>query len=369
MNREPVRYAIIGCGDIARQEASALERSPGSRLVMVMDARVEYAERFAADWNVPWTGRYEEVLASDQVDAVILATPNVLHAPGTVQAAEAGKHVVVEKPMALTAEEADAMIAACADRGVKLSVAYCYRYWSWNLAARELVSHGAIGTVTQLLSASMGMKPADYWSRGYTKRVSTEWRKDPRQSGGGVFAMNSTHNLDYLYAITGLEVERVYAEYRTVTPAVGVEDTISVVMRYAGGAIGTFLAGAVVPGRALNEDRIIGTEGQIVLGNPLRVYVSAGAAGAGFRFEPSGREAETAGPVMLEPGAWTEIRFSETDHWTDPRVTYFDLFSEAVREDREVPVRPEDGKRAVEVIEAVYRSGESGRPVRPGGPE
>jgi UDP-N-acetyl-2-amino-2-deoxyglucuronate dehydrogenase len=369
MNREPVRYAIIGCGDIARQEASALARSTGSRLTMVMDARAEYAERFASDWNVPWTDRYEEVLASDKVDAVILATPNHLHAPGTVQAAEAGKHVVVEKPMALTAEEADTMTAACTARGVKLSVAYCYRYWSWNLAARELVQGGAIGEVTQIFSASMSMKPADYWSRGYTKRVSTEWRKDPRQSGGGVFAMNGTHNLDYLYAITGLEAERVYAEYRTVTPDVDVEDTISVVMRYAGGAIGTFVAGAAVPGRALNEDRIVGTEGQIVLGNPLRVYVNADAPAAGMKFEPSERGIETTDPVTLEPGTWTEIRFSETDHWTDPRVTYFDLFSEAVRGNREVPVRPEDGKRAVEVIEAAYRSGKTGRPVRPGATE
>jgi len=348
---------IVGCGDIAVQEAQAIASARSTDLVMVMDVNATYARALGRDFGVAATAELEELLASPAVRAVVVSVPNHLHASTAIRAAEAGKHVVAEKPMALDLEEADAMTEACRSSGVKLSVAYCYRYWPWVRKARELVRRGTIGHVTGLTSTSMSLKPPSYWSGGYSKRVATDWRKDRRRSGGGVFAMNVTHNLDYLYYITGLEVERIYAEHGTLATDVAVEDTISAVLRYTNGAIGSVSAGSAAAGGGTNEDRIYGTRGQIILGDPLMVYVTEAAGGE----EPAGggERADTAAP-RFAANEWNEVELEKIpDKWVEPRKRYFEEFADAVLSGREPPVTAQDGRRGVALIRAAYLSGES----------
>jgi predicted dehydrogenase len=348
---EKLGMGIVGCGDIAVQEAEAIVRARNMELVVVMDVNPKYAENLGRDFGVPFTADLEELLARRDVEAVVVSTPNHLHAPIAIQAAQAGKHVVAEKPMAMDLEEADAMTEACRSHGVTLSVAYCYRYWPWVRKARELVRRGVIGEVTGINTVSMSMKPSSYWAGGYSKRVATDWRKDRARSGGGVFAMNITHNLDYLYFITGLEVERIYTEYGTLATDVGVEDFISATLRYSNGAIGSINAGSAAAGGGANEDRIYGARGQIVLGDPLMVYVT----------EAPPVSDKAADPVReLIANQWNEVKLDKIrDKWVEPRRRYFEELADAIRTGGEPPVGPRDGRRGVALIRAAYRSGET----------
>lgn len=340
-----MRFGIIGCGDIAIQEAEAIRTARNTDLVMVMDVNKVYAENLAKEYGVPFTVELKELLGRKDIDAVVISAPNHLHAPITIETADSGKHVVVEKPMAMDRKEADSMIHACAKSGVKLSVAYCLRYWPWIRKARELIQRGTIGEITSIMISSMSMKPDAYWSGGYSKRVTTQWRRDRNKSGGGVFAMNVTHSLDYIYHITGLEVERIYAEYDTLATDVEVEDTISAVLRYTNGAIGCIEASSAAPGGSGNGERIYGAEGQIILAAPLRVYVVRSKAGFAAK-------------------QWHDVNLPElANKWIDPRRMYFEEFADSVGKGEEPPVLPEDGRRGVELICAAYQSGEAHVPV------
>src|SRR5689334_25189634 len=123
MSTNELGFAIIGAGMVARYHATAIERTPGARLVAVCRSESGHAEETAARFGVPCLADYAALLARDDVDAVCICTPSGLHAEQTIAAARAGKHVLVEKPMALTLADADAMIAACEQNGVRLGVA------------------------------------------------------------------------------------------------------------------------------------------------------------------------------------------------------------------------------------------------------
>src|SRR6476619_5866671 len=123
MPTEEIGFAILGAGMVARYHATAIERTPGARLVAVGRSDPARVEDTTAQFGVPCLADYAALLARDDVDAVCICTPSGLHAKQTIAAARAGKHVLVEKPIALTLGDADAMIAACAQAGVRLGVA------------------------------------------------------------------------------------------------------------------------------------------------------------------------------------------------------------------------------------------------------
>ena len=339
---------IVGCGEIAVAHAKAIENSGNARIVMTMDVVEEVAKDLAERHGAEgWTTNLDELLENPKVEAVYIATPHHLHAPLTVKAAEVGKHVMVEKPIATKVEDAKGMIEACRRNGVKLSVCFILRYHPVVRKAREIVRGGLIGKVMGVEMVAMGDKPESYWTGGYTGRVKTDWRTSKEKSGGGILIMNASHNIDYMRFITGLEAERVYAESDTFATPVEVEDFIGVVVRYKGGAIGTIRASSCArggPGPVPFVERIFGTEGQVVLDLwKRRVWLW------------------TAGDTPLSKAKeWTEVEIEPSE---DPRALYVREFASSVLEDKEPPVTGEDGLRALEVVSAAYEAAESGRPV------
>src|SRR5207248_5485086 len=123
MAGERLRIGMIGCGEIAAATAKGIRESEHAAIAAVMDTNAAMAEDLGRRYDVPWTADAAELLAHADVDAVYIAVPHYLHAPLTVQAAQAGKHVLCEKPIATTLADADRMIAACAEAGVFLSIA------------------------------------------------------------------------------------------------------------------------------------------------------------------------------------------------------------------------------------------------------
>jgi predicted dehydrogenase len=340
-----LRIGMIGCGEIAVQTARGIAAAPSARHAMVMDVDARVAADLGNTYGVPHTTAVADLLASPEVDAVYVAVPHYLHAPIALEAIAAGKHVLVEKPIATTLEDADRMIAAARARGLTLSVAYLAQGNAALRRVRDLVADGAIGRVLGTRIVLRSDKPESYWTGGFTGRIQTDWRSSKAKAGGGVLIMNTVHDLNTMRWLVGLEVVRVYAEYDTFTTAVEVEDFVAVTYRYANRAIGTLEAGSAIRGRdPLREvNRIYGELGQIVLTGPARLYLARDAAG-------------------FAAAQWHELPPEEEDP-TRGRAAAVEGFARAVLDRQPPPVSAEDGRAALEVIVAAYRSGQEGRPI------
>lgn len=340
-----LRIGMIGCGEIAVQTAKGIAAARSAEHVKVMDVDARVAQEMGATYHVPSTTRVEELLADPNVDAVYIAVPHYLHAPLAIQALKAGKHVLVEKPIATTLADADAMIATARDVGKTLSVAYHAQVDAGCQAIRTLISDGAIGKVVSTRIVYRGDKPASYWQSGYSGRIQTDWRISKAKAGGGVLIMNTVHDLNTLRYLTGLEATRVFSEYDTYVTPVEVEDYIVVTYRYANGAIGTLEAGSAMRGRDPfgEANRITGETGQILLGNPPRIFLTQAVAG-------------------LKVGEWQEVPAPPRER-TSGRAAIVDGFAEAVLSGRTPPVQGQDGRAALEIILAAYQSGREHRAI------
>jgi UDP-N-acetyl-2-amino-2-deoxyglucuronate dehydrogenase len=222
------------------------------------------------------------LLADPAVQAVYIAVPHDQLAPLAAQALRAGKHALVEKPMALSLAEADALIALAEAKGLGLGVNFELRQSAQALQARALVQAGAIGALTMVRLQTYIDKPLKYWQAGYSGRWVSSWRTRLAQAGGGVVLMNTSHQLDSVRFITGLEVLRISGEVGTLAAPVPmeVEDTAAASLRFSNGAIGSLLAGAHLAGVEGGSERIelFGTLGQmrtpsLYADEPVRIFL------------------------------------------------------------------------------------------------
>lgn len=339
-----LRFGIIGCGEVAVDTCMAIGATGGASIAMLMDTRPEVLRDLAEVYSAPTTTEVEDVLQNPAVDAVYIATPHDTHVPIGIRAARAGKHILMEKPIATTLEDADALIAACRENGVALGVAFYAQTDSNVNHARHLVRAGLLGEIISVRFSLLADKPTTYWQAGYSQRVQTDWRTHKAQAGGGVLMMNTIHDLNTLHWVTGLEPRKVYAEVDTLATEVEVEDTVGAVIRYANGAIGTIHAGSALRG-GYHQDargtRVYGTQGQLILGPMVFAYLAQPPEGGW-------------------PNTWQEIQVPGARGGREAMV---EGFVGAVREGREPPVTGAAARQALEVVLAAYRSAEEGRPV------
>ncbi len=344
-------FGMIGLGEIAyKGNGGLLQKVTNAEMIVGMDPVEHVARSYQERFGIPCSTNLDDVLRHPDVDAVLISTPHNLHAPLGIEAAKAGKHVIVEKPMATTLEDADALIEACRKSSVLCSAKEGgVRYHPATIKAKELIQQGAIGEVMATQVAGAANKPVSYWTGGYTGRVQTTWRKSKTKSGGGILIMNYVYDIHRLLYITGLEVKRVFAEYDTFHTDVEVEDFITVAMRYENGALGTLVASSCAPGANPSGirgttavgNRIYGTAGQIIFaGKELLVYTDEDVDG-------------------LNQGEWTTIALPESDGY----VTYIERFVEAALNGYPPDVPGEEGRKTLEVILAIYKSGEIHQPV------
>ena len=342
-----LRFGVIGCGETAMQTCEGISAASNATIGMLMDVRQNLLDDVAEMFGAPTTTDLDEMLSSPDVDAVYIATPHYLHVPIGIEAARAGKHVLVEKPIATNLADADALISACQESGVKLGVAFHAQVDAAMTQARQLVQAGVLGEIIGTRISALGRKPDTYWHGGYTQRVRSDWRVSKEQSGGGILIMNVVHDLNTVRWVTGLEPFRIYAEYETSTTPVEVEDNIAVTIRYRNGAIGVIQAGSAMVGGE-HEDargpRIYGTKGQLILSAEPLIYLEEPLEGG-------------------EAKAWQKMRYSGPKGDRQQMVA---RYAQAVLEDSAPPVSGEDGRKALEIIAAAYLSGELARPVELG---
>jgi predicted dehydrogenase len=352
-NRRTLRVAQIGCGQIAPQHWKGYAASSLVDLAVLVDSDpVAAQEASAANGGVEWITSFDDAIRRDDVDFVSIATPHFLHAPQTVAAAEAGKHVLCEKPLTTTLEDADRMIEACERHGVNLGMWMVMRYTGAARAARAIIQSGAIGEIVNVRLPDVHNKVRTYYERGVGGRARpSTWRGSRNTSGGGALIMNAIHQIDVLRFVTGLEVERASAEWIRFTGLAEVEDMINVVLRYDNGAIGTIDTANYAPGGGETHVlRIYGTRGQLQLSRNTDLNL--------FLEEPF----QGAGDVpAFGTGEWHDVPVEKTG---DTRQLLVDDFARAILSGQQPPVTGHDGRAALATVLAAYQSAERGETVR-----
>ncbi len=341
-----LRFGLIGCGEIAAASAAALAAAANTTITFTVDPILGLARGLAAATGARASDSVEHLLASPEVDAVLISTPHHLHAPLAIRAAEAGKHVVVEKPMATSVAECDRMMDAADRYGVVLSVCYCQRFDPRVQRARALLEAGALGDVLSTRITFAQHRSADYWSRGLTGRTASDWRAHRATAGGGVLIMNACHILDYLGWLVGDVVVEVSACMATLTQAVEVEDTVSMAYRYFAGGLGTLEATTATVGPGVFEQTLRGRDGQMSLAPELRFWSNRTVLG----YERGRLHTITSLPRPAE------------------RRHFFEAFADAVLDGGRPPVMPKEARAVQALIEAAYRAAAEHRAVGIGAP-
>ena len=333
VTQSPLRWGIIGPGDIAeRVMAPAMAAAMGAVLVAVAGRDLERARAFAVRHGAARTHESADALIEDPgIDAVYIATPVASHAPVSLAAVRAGKHVLVEKPMALDVGEADAMFAAAATAGRRLAVCFYQRGNPRHREARRLIQNGAIGRPTAARVAFSGR----------SRPRAGAWRFDPSE-GGGVFADQGSHAVDLLRYVLRDEVVEVAAFTDTLAEPTAVEDTASTLLRFARGTQAVITAHWSIEDPSPERTSVLevsGTEGTLITW-PLHDKFSRGTL------------------VVATAGGEREIPTSETS----THVALLDAFA-ADDWPPEIATGA-DGAAAMRVQAAVYEAARLGRTVR-----
>lgn len=317
----PIHWGLIGCGDVARKRvARAIQDEPRSRLVAACRRDREKLDEFCDRFDVE--RRYadaEELVADPKIDAVYIATPVREHCPQTLAAARSGKHVLVEKPMAISVTECDQMIGVCREAGVKLGVAYYRRFYPVVHRIEELLAAGAIGTplaVSAVTSTRLALQPGQ---QGY-------WRVIPEDGGGGALMDIGSHRINVFLYLFG-KVTSVKALCETVAADFDAEDTAVLLLSFQRGLLGTLQCHFGAPVDP-DEFAVIGTRGRLSA-RPLNGDTLA---------------------VETESDQRTE-RHPPAENLCDPLVADF---VSAILEDREPTVTGEEGRSTNDVMERAY---------------
>lgn len=338
---KPLKIGIVGAGAIAQRNATEAVRSGAAVIAGVFDVNHKVARDMAGALKAPFFPTYEALLESSDLEAVLLSTPHHLHRPMTVQAARLGKHVLVEKPLANTLAEAEEMIEACNQNGVKLAVNYSFRYLPKILKAKALIDAGGLGTITGVQINWQQYKDRGYWM-GAQSNSPDDWRASKEKCGGGFLIMTMCHAVDYIYYLTGLKASRVYSEYATLGSPAEVEDIISISFRLNNGAIGNLNGSSIMRGFPVQEERISGTHGSMLLN------------GSGISFY-STRPVDGKRPGQVH----TYTKFPDQS-WT---AAWVKDFVTAVRTGGEPPVSNREGWENLAFIENAYHSMERGTAI------
>lgn len=329
------RWAVAGVGRHSRLYViPAIAASQLGEVAALVTSRPESAQRFASQWGSPKIYEsYGDVLTDPDVDGVFLVTPNDAHRQQVLAAAQAGKHVLCEKPLATSVTDARAMVTACRDAGVKLGTGFHLRHNLVHRRARDLVREGRIGEV-RFASVRYAHRTAPRASAVVPTPDSAEipqvaaWRKDPAITGGGAFVGTGSHAIDILRFLTGEELLDV--QVRADADEMG-EHNLVATGRMTGGVIGT-VHGGDLP-FPVNESVISGTLGSVICRG------SVGNVGE---------------------GSVTLISADGEETWSPPAHNVYiaesDSFVEAVRSGTEAGASGLDGLRCQEVIQAVYES-------------
>lgn len=338
-----VRVGVIGSQFVSTLHADALQRCPHCEIVAVASPTRDHVEAFARKFGIRRTfSDYRQLLALDEVDMVVVGVPNDLHARVALDAAAAGKHIVMEKPLCLNLAEADRMIAACQQAGVKLMYAEELCFAPKYVRLKQLLDAGALGRPTLLKQSEKhdGPHAAHFW--------------DVERCGGGVTMDMGCHAIAFFrWLLDRTPVRSVYAQMSTQVHGARTrgDDNALLIVEFEDGVIGLAEESWTKPGGMDDRAEVYGSKGvayaDLLHGNALTVF---SAAGYDYAVEKAGSTRGWTFPIYEE--SWNYGFPQEMAHFVD-----------CVRHDRPPAVGGQDGRAVLEVVFAAYESARTGRKV------
>jgi UDP-N-acetyl-2-amino-2-deoxyglucuronate dehydrogenase len=347
---ENLRFAVIGAGVIGNVHSHALNNLDGVELAAIADVDESKAEAMAAQFDVPsFTADVDALLNRDDIDAVCICTPSGLHADVTVAALTAGKHVIVEKPIDISLDAADRIIAAEKSSGKKVAVVSQHRFDKSTEKVMAAVRAGNLGTITSAIASHA-------WWRGQSYYDSGDWRGTWAMDGGGAIMNQTVHTINLMVTLLGTPVEVFAYTACLAHDRIEVEDTAVAVVKFSSGALGVIHGTtAAYPGLDASL-RVFGSKGSAIISNDELTFFHENA---------------DAAPEILMPDAANP----PNQITADDKLTAADQslgkghqaqladFADVIRTDGTVRVGTVEARTSLSVILALYESAATGNPV------
>lgn len=341
MGGKTVGFGIVGSGTVADYHIGAVLDTEGAELVAVYSRSEGRARQTGEQHGVAWYTDHREMLESPDIDVVCICTPSGVRIPMVTDAAAAGKHLVIEKPLDVTLENVDRIIQAAQDAGVKLMGIFQLRYGEAINRVREAVRGGKLGRMVLGDAYIKWFRPQAYYD-------SADWRGNWALEGGGALMTQGSHNVDLLQWVMG-PVKRVYARMGTLVHDIEVEDTLVAALEYESGALGVIEATTSSHPGLPAKLEFSGSEGTIVMeADQITLWDIQG-------------EASEAADARL-----TDLAKAASDSKTFGTEGHKAQLAEMVRilnEGGEPAIDGPESRRAIELILAIYKSARTGKPV------
>ena len=338
-------FGVVGSGLIADFHARAIGDIPNAKFTACCDKVPERAQTLADRYGAQAFTSYEEMIESDDVDIVTIATPSGLHMEPTVAAAEAGKHVLCEKPLEITLERIDAMIEAHAKAGTRLGGIFPYRFNNLMIPLRDAIGSGRFGTITYAGVYVPWWRTEEYYK--------DSWHGTWALDGGGALMNQSIHMIDMLCDLMP-PIESVQAFTATLGHKMEAEDVATAVLRYASGALGIIYGTTASHPGQFRRFEITGTQGTAInVENSITLWEFADKRPEDVEVRKQFMKIEGGGGVA-DPAA---INYEN-------HTRNFKAFLDALEKDEDFWISGPEARKAVEVILAIYQSAREGRPVK-----
>jgi UDP-N-acetyl-2-amino-2-deoxyglucuronate dehydrogenase len=353
----PTRVALVGCGKVAQVHVAAQRSLPQAELVAACDALPARADAFAAEHGIRPFSDVSTMFREVKPHAVIIGTPHPMHAEPAIRAAEAGVHVLVEKPLAASVADCDAMLAAAKKSGVTLGVISQRRFCPAVRRMKDAIDAGKLGTPALGVFIGYNWRDAAYYR-------SDPWRGKWDTEGGGVLVNQSPHQLDILLWLMGpmADVSGYWANVNH--PTVEVDDTAVAAIRFRNGGLGSIATSVSQKPGIFTKVHIHGSNGASVGVETDR--------GATFIAGVSGVASPPLNDLWTIPGEEDRLaefqnedraNFATVDGTSYYHALQFADFLSAIREGRPPLATGEDGRAVVELFTAIYRSSREHKPV------
>lgn len=358
MTTPKYNVAILGCGKVAHLHAKALCNLSQATLAGVWSRTKQTAENFAAQYNTEAFEDIEILIKNKAIHLAIVCTPHPYHRDPVITAAKAGANVLVEKPLASTLEDSDAIISACKKANVKLGVISQRRWYEPVKRVKDAIDNGKIGKPILGTINMLGWRDKNYYN-------ADEWRGTWEMEGGGVLVNQAPHQLDILLWFMG-EIDEVYGLWKNLNhPYIEVEDTAVAIVKFKNGGIGNIIVSNSQKPGIYGKVQVHGENGASV-----GVQTDGGAM---FVAGMSGVQEPPANDLWTVPGEENQLEMwkkedAEKFASIDPTVFYMERqiedFLRAIENNTSPLVTGEDGRRTVELFTAIYRSTRDNQPVK-----
>ena len=327
-----IKIGLIGGGNITETHARAVMASPGLEIAAIQGTNTKRVAELSRQYGGKAYQEFESFLTHQPMDLVIIGSPSGLHATQGIAAAHRGLHILTEKPIDVSLERADQLIAAVERAGVKLGIIFQDRAKPAIRQLKHWLQDGVLGKPLLVDARVKWYRPPEYYS-------NSKWRGTFALDGGGALINQAIHTLDLMLWLFG-DVSRVQAHKATVLHEIEAEDTAVALMEFSNGTLGTFEATtAAYPGYPRRLE-ITGTEGTVVLEHDLIVSVDLVRASEELKLDAAGDSNRSASSAAV-----TDFRGHQT---------VIKDFVEAIEQDRQPLCDGKEGRRSLALVQLIY---------------